>query len=82
MPDIFASTETGLDSPAQRHFTITPSATELPQWTRGIYASTSGTATIEDAGGVSIEYIIAAGTVLPIRARRVTAATATLIGWY
>jgi uncharacterized protein YjdB len=42
----------------------------------------AGTATLEDEGGVSITYTLAAGEVLAFRAVKVTAATATLIGWY
>lgn len=85
MPDIFASTEAGLNSPAPHHFPIeTASSTAFAQPTRGIYVNTGGTATIEDMDGVSVEYNLFAGAILPIRATKVTAlgGGATLRGWW
>lgn len=82
MADRFALTEPGLSDPAFRHFTITPGASNFAQTCRAIYVSVAGTATIKDIDGTSVDYTLAAGQVLPLRALAVTAATATLIGWY
>jgi hypothetical protein len=82
MADIFTSYHAGLDSPANRHYTITPGAGELAQTTRAIYCDVEGTASITDMGGTSVTYNLVAGQILPIRAVKVTAATATLIAWY
>jgi len=82
MADTFASTEPGLADPAFRHFVITPGASDFSQTCRAIYVSVDGTATIKDIDGTSVDYNLFAGQVLPLRAIAVTAATATLIGWY
>jgi len=82
MADIFLSHHSGLDSPANRHYTITPGADDLPFRPRAIRCDVAGTAAIVDEGGVSITYNLAAGEVIVIRAVKVTAATATLIAWY
>ena len=83
MPDSrFGTHVTGLDGPADYHFAITPGASEFAQIPRAIYCEAAGTATIEDANGVALVYTLVAGQLLPFRARRVTAATATLRGWF
>lgn len=82
MADTFANHAAGLDSPALRHYTITPGAGDLAFRPRAIRCDVGGTATIVDEAGTSIVYNLVAGEILPLRAVKVTAATATLIAWY
>ena len=82
MSDTFASYATGLSAPAARHFAITAGPSDMAIRPRAIRCDVAGTATLEDEAGVSITYTLAAGEVLAFRAVKVTAATATLIGWY
>lgn len=72
-----------LSGPADGVFAITPGASELAIWTRAIRANTAGTVTIEGADGVSCVCNFLAGETRSIRAKKVTAATATgLEGMY
>lgn len=83
MPDPFQSFSSGLESPATRHYAITPSdGTDLPDIPRAIYCNGAGNAVISD-GTTDITYVLVAGQVLDIRARRVksTGTTATLVAW-
>jgi hypothetical protein len=82
MADLYEGFGAGLTSPAIRHYTITPGADDLPFKPRAIRCSVQGTATIVDDAGTSITYTLFAGEVLPIRAVKVTAATAVLVAWY
>lgn len=82
MPDTFQTMTSGLDSPAVHHYTVTPGAGDLPFIPRAIYCGAGGTATIVDVDGTSVTYTLVAGQILPLRATKVTAATATLIAWY
>lgn len=73
-------------APAGGHYSITPGAGVLAPMPRALYvASIDGgaTATIEDINGTSLAYAgLVVGQVLPIKAAKVTAATATLYAWY
>ncbi len=80
--DHFALFGSGLESPATAHYTITPGPADLPVIPRAIRCEGSGTATIVDRAGTSITYSLTAGEILPLRAVKVTAATATLVAWY
>ena len=83
MIDTFQSTATGMDSPANRHFAITPADADLAVRPRAIYVSADGNVVIRDEEGTDITYAVVAGQILPIRAVQVRAATtATVIGWY
>lgn len=82
MADTFSSYASGMSSPADKHFTITPGAAEMAFRPRAIRCDVAGSATLVDAAGVSVTYNLAAGEVLAFRAVKVTAATATLVGWY
>lgn len=87
MADNFISHSAGLDSPASKAFAITPSdSTDLPDVTRGLYTGTGGTIVLiltDDASAVTLNSV-PAGTVLPLRVRRVlatgTTASMNLIG--
>lgn len=72
---------------ATKHKVITASPDELVPVPSGIYVNADGdfTATLFDPltdKEVSITYNVTAGTLLPIRPYRITAATATVIGLY
>lgn len=82
MPDEFDNHAPKLESPASRHFTIAPGAGNLPYVTRAVYVNAGGTATIEDIAGTQVTYNLVAGQILPLRAVKVTAASATLVGWF
>jgi hypothetical protein len=86
--DTFANFQGGLQTPVRHSFAITPSDTnELPFVTRAIYIGSSGDITLrlaDDTGSVTFK-AVAAGTLLPIRARQVyvTGTGATLlVGFY
>ncbi|WP_332699074.1 spike base protein, RCAP_Rcc01079 family [Devosia sp.] len=83
MPDRFAEHAIGLDSPATHGFHVSPNdAVDLPDVTRAIYVGGSGAleATLVSGADISLAGI-AAGTILPLRIRRIkaTGTTATFI---
>ncbi len=78
---------TELDSPATKHFAMTPhDSTNESNYTRGVYIGGSGNLTIVTDDDVAVAYSNAvAGTIIPIRAKRVnsTGLTASnLVGMY
>lgn len=83
MSDRFGQREVQLDDPATRHFAITVGQ-GFAQPTRGIYVGADGDITVEDMDGHAETYYGAkAGSVIPIRATRVTVSTADhLVGMY
>lgn len=85
MEDAFQNLSSGLESPALRHFPVSPSDTEdLPVRPRSIYCNTAGTVALRDVDGTDVTYSVTAGTILPVRCSRVlaTGTTATVAGWY
>jgi hypothetical protein len=83
MSDPFAAHASGLDSPARRHFAITPADADLSVVPRALYCTAAGNVVVRDAGGVDVTYPMLAGDVLPFHAVQVRAATtATVVGWY
>lgn len=80
--DLFAALRKGLSSPADEHYTITPSNSELSPKPRALRALTAGNVTIVDKKGTSIQYAVVPGEIIPFRAHKVTAATATVVAWY
>jgi hypothetical protein len=84
MADLYASHARGLESPAQRHFTITPTnGVDLPNRPRVLKVLTDGAVALRDTAGVVIAYQVVAGEVLQFSAVGVeaTGTTATLVGW-
>ncbi len=84
MSDSFQSYAKGLQSPADRHFSILPSdSTDLVPRPRAIYCQTAGSLRLRDAAGTELTYSVAAGQTIPFRATRVmlTGTTATVFGW-
>ena len=83
MQDRFETTTNGLDSPATHGFSITPSdGVDLPEITRALYAGGPGAIGVILMSGAELVLSgVAAGTLLPLRARRVkaTGTTATAI---
>lgn len=85
--DLFGSQNNGLTSPASNAFTITPHATNtLPYVTRAIYVGGEGSLVVEMAGGGSVVTFsdVPAGSLLPIRARRVLSSSGAtnIVGLY
>lgn len=79
MPDRFESTSSGLDSPATHGFSITPNdGADLPEITRALYVGGPGAIVVVMLSGAELVVSgVAAGTVLPVRARRVKATGTT-----
>jgi len=83
--DKFDNHASGLSSPAEDAFAITPDdATDMAKVTRGIYVGVGGDVALITKAGTTLTFkSAAAGSVLPVRAARVksTGTTATnLIG--
>jgi hypothetical protein len=81
MPDVqFPETEI---SPARFAFPITPGPGDLASWPRALWIGGAGDITVVPADGVVASPVtftaVPAGTLLPLRVQRVTAATATNI---
>jgi hypothetical protein len=83
MADTFSTHATGLASPADRHFAITPADEDLAFRVRALCVIADGTLVLRDEGGVDVTYNVFAGQIVPFRAVQVRAAsTATVVGWY
>lgn len=80
--DEFLHHDPNLESPGRRHAMVTPGPDDLDPLPRALKALTDGEVTIVDAEGVSIEYPVTAGEILPFRAVKVTAATAVVVAWW
>lgn len=82
MSDPFGQYQPGLDAPAATAFAITPGSSDLAKTTRAIYVGGAGDVTVTMLDGSSVTFVgVPAGTFMPIRATKVTAATASdLIG--
>jgi hypothetical protein len=85
MPDRFETVASGADSPATHGFAITPhDSTDLPEVTRAIYVGAPGSIAAVLLSGADITLTgIAAGTILPLRLRRIKAtgtSAAALVG--
>lgn len=75
----------GLDELGYGAFAITPGASAFPIVARAVYVGGAGNVTLTTAAGETVEFVgVAAGTILPVRATHVTAAsTATsMVGIY
>jgi len=86
MTDTFENFASSLDSPAEHHFTVTPSDTaDLAIRPRALRIGGAGTIVLRDRAGADVAYAVQAGEVLPVRALRVlaTGTTATdIVAWY
>lgn len=87
MSDKFSNYHSGLESPAERAFAITGNdSTDLTVYPRAIYVGGAGNVKVITLGGDTVTFSgVLAGTVLPVRVKRVfsTDTTATnLIGIY
>jgi len=81
MPDNFLNHSPGLTSPGSEIFLITPSATPIDPPPRAIRADAGGSVTLTSIGSVSsVTVNMAAGEILPVRVRTVTAASMTVHG--
>ncbi len=82
MQDNFSSHSNSLTSPASKAFAITPNdSLDLSEITRAIYVGGAGDLTVQMMDGADATFVgVSAGTLLPLRARRVkVASTATNI---
>lgn len=89
MPDPFAGTDGGLESPAIHAFAITPNDdADLAIFPRAIYVGGYGDVKVDTVGGDTVEFRnFPDGTMLPVRVKRVYATTTgtaatLLIGLY
>jgi len=86
MTDVFQYHSSGLESPATRHFAVTPAdGSDLANIPRALFIGGAGDIAIRDGAGTDVTYTVPAGTTLLIRAVRVlaTGTTATgIVGWY
>lgn len=81
MSDFFENHQPGLESPAAGLAVITPNdAADLAVATRGVNVTTSGLLYVTTVNGDSGDIYVAAGTVFPIRARRIWATGTTATG--
>lgn len=87
MADIFNQNSTGLDSPGLFHYAVTPhDSTDFPISFRSLWVGGAGNVVIVANDGTAVTYVgAAAGSVIPMRGKRVnaTGTTATsLVGIY
>lgn len=87
MPDpLFGNFSPSLSAPAIGAFAITPGNAELAQWTRAIWVGTGGNINVTFPDDTAVVLTgVPSGTLLPIRAKRVVAASTTasnLVGLY
>ena len=82
MADNYENHHVSLESPAVSGVAITPSTADIDPVTRAIYVGGSGDITVTFPDDTVVTFVaVAEGIVLPVRAKKVTAATATgLIG--
>lgn len=82
MADAFESHQTGLTSPADDAFAITPDNDEdLIQAARAVYVGTAGNLRVTTVRGSTITFAnLPAGGILPVRVRRVLATDTTAAG--
>lgn len=85
MPDNFDSATPGLQAPASDGFAITPNdSAELTRTCRSIFVGGAGNISLVTKAGTTLSFVnVAAGSILPVRAKQVnaTGTTATnLIG--
>ena len=72
MTDAFAQYQIGLESPAIRVLTVTPSDTDdLAETSRAINVATSGTVRVTTVKGTTATVFVAAGIAFPIRVTRI-----------
>lgn len=81
--DAFELHQTGLSSPPERHYAITPNdAEDLPRVPRVIYCEAAGTVVVRDKHGTELSYTLVQGQELVFRGVRImaTGTTATVYG--
>lgn len=87
MANTFSSHSSGLESPGEHAFAVTPNdSADLAYVTRGVYVGGTGTLKVTMLGGEDVTFTgLAAGVIHPIRAKRIwsTGTSATgVIGIY
>lgn len=82
MADTFDRFQVGLSDPCPNAAAVTPGTAELSNVTRGLYITTGGTVTTVMQGGGTVTWgSVPAGTWLPIRVTKVTAAAGAVAVW-
>lgn len=80
MSDEFETLSKGLQSPADRHFSVTPNdSADLAVLPRSIFVGGAGDVAIVDADGVEVTYVGLSG-MLPFRPTRIKATGTTATG--
>jgi hypothetical protein len=77
MRDDFSSQSPGLEAPGSSLFAVTPADSDLPALVRALYVGTGGTLVLlakDDSTPVTLSNV-PAGAFIPVRAKRVLAAT-------
>lgn len=77
MQDSFANHSPGLEAPGSSLFAITPADSDLPALVRALYVGTGGDLVLlakDDAAPVTLPNV-PSGSFVPVRTRRVMAAT-------
>ena len=87
MANTFSAHASGLESPGEHAFSVTPSdSVDLTYVTRGIYVGVTGSLKVTMVGGEAVTFVaLAAGAIHPIRASRIWATgttAASVIGVY
>lgn len=87
MPDPFAGNASGLDSPGEGHYAITPhDSTDFAISFRSVYVGGAGNIVVVANNGTAVTYVgVASGSIIPMRGKRVNATNTTatnLVGIY
>ncbi len=79
MQDRFEGSSTGFDSPATHAFAVTPGdGSDLPEVTRALYVGAPGNISVVTLSNATVTLNgVGAGTILPLRVRRVRATGTT-----
>lgn len=81
MTDIFHDHHSGLESPATHVLSVTPDdANDLATACRAINVAQDGALRVTTVGGTTATLTVAAGTVMPVRARRIWQTGTTTTG--
>jgi len=81
MPDLFADSISGLESPAANIAAVTPSDTvDLPSASRALNVAVEGTVRVTTVSGTTGTVFVSAGGAFPIRCRRIWATGTSATG--
>lgn len=75
MADPFNSYMSGLESPGEDGFTITPADEDLAVYPRALWIGGAGSLVVETIRGTVLTFTVGDGVLLPLRCKQVRAAT-------